>query len=60
VDDKITRLENSLLVNKNIQERMAFHQVPGPRERITFTLLVVGILVGIFLLRDLWEVMFWG
>jgi hypothetical protein len=31
-----------------------------PRDLITYTLLVVGILVGMFLLRDLWEVMFWG
>ena len=30
------------------------------RERIAYTLLSLGILGGMFLLRDLWEVMFWG
>jgi hypothetical protein len=30
------------------------------RQRIAYSLLSLGILVGMFLLRDLWEVMFWG
>ena len=30
------------------------------RERVAYTLLFLGILGGMFLLRDLWEVMFWG
>ncbi len=30
------------------------------RERIAYTLVSLGILGGMFLLRDLWEVMFWG
>lgn len=30
------------------------------RERMTYTLVVLGALVGVFLLRDLWGLMFWG
>jgi CubicO group peptidase (beta-lactamase class C family) len=30
------------------------------RERVYYTLMVVGALLGIFLLRDLWPLMFWG
>jgi hypothetical protein len=28
-------------------------------ERIRFTLVVMGALVGVFLIRDLWDLMFW-
>jgi CubicO group peptidase (beta-lactamase class C family) len=30
------------------------------QERVRYTLIVVGALVGVFLLRDLWPLMFWG
>jgi hypothetical protein len=30
------------------------------RERVQHSLVVLGALVGVFLLRDLWGLMFWG